>query len=507
MKKKKTKVKAKSTVASNALYRAYNKRPAEQLNNNSHFNDTLVFAKQSALHDTYKQLQAAFIALLSSAPIPDGLIAPIASGPKREAVSKRNVETLLANLFNMKSQTSISLSLSHDHYSNTKLSGTGFINLVKLASHKSHLLLGLRAGFQDLANPKNSRNARIWPTRRFWELMESGVVNEDDIVSIPHDLINLRKTVIKNGRKQKNTVPRKIWIKDLTPEQQTWLDIIEGSLRWFNLVYGEYEMQYVSEDDNQLHYLFPSLYAVYTTDFLHGGRFYTGKGGHQNRTKKERSTITFNGHPTTEKDYSGFHIRMLHDLAGLSYPMNRCPYGAVLKEMGLNYKQLFRQFPDLKDDMKKIVFGMVNGTIKNHKNLFAQAVNRAQFQLFNNREESQKDRQERRTRWSQLNLLDSKGKPSKVIEAFMKAHKPIKDNFYSGCGLDLQNIDAEIAFWVMAEMMFSDADRCIPTLPVHDSFITFAAYENRLINVMKMVYSAVLQQQTGVSKYYEIPVK
>ncbi|MHC5162505.1 MAG: hypothetical protein ACYSO4_05240 [Planctomycetota bacterium] len=488
------------------LYRAFNTRSPEDLNKSKPFNTTLVFAKQSQLHDTYAQLQQAFIDLLSSTPIPDGLCAPIATGPKRAEISRRTVETLLANIFNMNGRKALSVGLDHGQYSHTKLSGSGFVNLVKLASHRSHMLLGMKKGFQDLANPKNSRNARIWPTKKFHALMENSIVSEDDIVSVPHDLINLKQTTGKGKNKKKNIIPRKTWIKELTPEQFEWLHIIEGSLRWFNLVFGEYEMQYTSEHKTE-HYLFPCLYAIYTNDFEHGGRFYTGKGGHQNLTKKERASITFNGHSTAELDFGGLHLRMLYHLQGDNFPLKGCPYGLVLETMGKNATRLFKRCPELKNDLKKIVFGMVNGTVKNPKNLFAEAVNRSKYRLFNDVDESWEERKERKQRWTCLGLLDSNGSPTQVVKAFNKAHKPIEKKFYSGCGLTLQNLDAQIAYWIMAEIMFSQADCCIPTLPVHDSFITFSEYKDHLKDAMKMVYSAVLQQQTNTQKYYKIPIK
>ena len=175
--------------------------------------------------------------------------------------------------------------------------------------------------------------------------------------------------------------------------------------------------------------------------------------------------------------------------------------------MGKNDKQLFKQYPEFKKDFEKIIFGIVNGTVLKRSNLFSEAVNRSNYSLFNNFDESKEVRQERKDRWKQLHLLDKNNKPTSTVRAFSKAHKPIQDKFYSGCGLSLQNIDAEIAYWVMAEMMFSDSDCCIPTLPVHDSFITFLEYKTHLKSAMKMVYSTILQQQTNTSKNFKIPIK
>src|SRR5207248_11304680 len=120
--------------------------------------------------------------------------------------------------------------------------------------------------------------------------------------SEPHALINLRKG------KTKDIIPRKQWEKAISPEEKKMLHIVEESLCWFNLVLLEYDMTYTKEQDGKTHCLYPQLYAVYTDDFQHGGRLYTGKGGHQSLSKQERSTIRFNGRPTTQLDFGGLHI-------------------------------------------------------------------------------------------------------------------------------------------------------------------------------------------------------
>lgn len=466
---------------SNAKRRAVNKLTPEELNANAHFNTTLVFAHQSVLHETYKKRQQAFIDVLTKTAKSEGLCPPIAAGIRREKTSQRTVETLLANIFNMKDKPTLSINLDHGKYSHTKLSGSGLVNLVKLASDKSHQLLILKKGFQDLCNSKNSRIARIKPTDKFYDLMESSIVNEDDIVCLPHDLINLRHTIGKGKNKKKLTISRKIWVKELTTEQKEWLQIIESSLDWFNIVIGEHEITYHKESGNKKHYLYPALYAVYSDDFQHGGRFYTGKGGHQTLSKEERQTIRFNGRSTTELDFGGMHVRMLYHLEGLDYSKDECPYMAVLRAMGKNPKFILSRYPDIKNDLKKVVFGLVNGKITDSKNTFNEAVNRIEYNLFNNSEENIADRSKRKKIWAKMQLLDDNGKPTKIIRAFENAHRPIQHQFYTGCGL--------------------------PCLPIHDSFITFSTYKNKLEYAMKMVYKLVMQQKTNSKKPFEIPVK
>jgi hypothetical protein len=158
-----------------------------------------------------------------------------------------------------------------------------------------------------------------------------------------------------------------------------------------------------------------------------------------------------------------------------------------------------------------MLLALVNGTIKKSKSQFQQTVYRANYRLFDEwkkftkpeaRKEHRDECEQRKRRWKEADLS-----VSKIVRAFRKAHKPIKDMFYTGCGLGLQHIDSQIAFYILFEMMVSGSDCCIPTLPIHDSFITFIEYEGELRSAMKMIYEGVMQQVTDSDKSFKIPVK
>jgi hypothetical protein len=160
----------------------------------------------------------------------------------------------------------------------------------------------------------------------------------------------------------------------------------------------------------------------------------------------------------------------------------------------------------------EMLLALLNGKPKSEK----AAINNANHRLFRSwydktdpakREAEQKECKERMARWSKAGLLD-KNSPSTeaVLKAFYQAHKPIKDKFSSGCSLELQNIDAEIALWVMVAMMV-EGDECIPCLPVHDSFVTFKKYEEVLRSVMAKAYQYVMRRRTGRQVAFKIPIK
>jgi hypothetical protein len=94
-----------------------------------------------------------------------------------------------------------------------------------------------------------------------------------------------------------------------------------------------------------------------------------------------------------------------------------------------------------------------------------------------------------------------------VLKAFETAHKPIAHEFSKGNGLILQNYDATIAREVMVKMMLNEYARPIPTLPIHDSFITFREYRSELECAMRESYQTVLEKVTNSKGSFEIPIK
>jgi hypothetical protein len=65
--------------------------------------------------------------------------------------------------------------------------------------------------------------------------------------------------------------------------------------------------------------------------------------------------------------------------------------------------------------------------------------------------------------WEWIKAIDV----NQAIDAFVEAHKPIEEYFFSGFGTRLQNIDAKMAERVIKQQMAEDR----PILPVHDSFL------------------------------------
>jgi hypothetical protein len=360
------------------------------------------------------------------------------------------------------------------------------------------------------------------------QIIDAVVTSPDDLIKLKHAV---RKTVPseksgrrRKGKKKKERVPRKEWEKTLTQDKKEELRTIEQSLEAFNSLLKEYKITYLSKDDNYCHILHPALYCSYSEDFDHGGRFYTGKGGHTNLSQIERDTIRFNGLPTVELDYGGLHIRMLYHMARTEYPWEGDPYKDVLQTIGKDYSGLQRDLGDdsakaIRNDLKEVLLKLVGDKTKDDaEEPLVRAANNVTYKLFNQwttKKDPEKKEEEKRKnldckgRWERAGLLNSQGKPEKVLRAFVKAHHPIKDYFLTGKAVELQNIDAQMALRVMNEMMVNENDICVPALPVHDSFITYSQYPypQQLRAAMEKAYREVMQQVTNTDREFDIPIK
>ena len=74
-----------------------------------------------------------------------------------------------------------------------------------------------------------------------------------------------------------------------------------------------------------------------------------------------------------------------------------------------------------------------------------------------------------------------------LLDAMEKEHQAIVHHFYLGAGIFLQNFDADIAVKIVLKMR---AKRIL-ALPVHDSFIVDARFEQKLRQTMDEVYAEV----------------
>ena len=114
--------------------------PAKDLNRAFTFNTKLRHIPNSPEHESFMAFLRP-VAQCMEKHIPPDLRPPIASGPRRENIAWRTLETLMINVAKVRARGKrmLSLRLSPVAYTETSLSGTGLINLVRLEIGRAHV--------------------------------------------------------------------------------------------------------------------------------------------------------------------------------------------------------------------------------------------------------------------------------------------------------------------------------------------------------------------------------
>ena len=174
--------------------------------------------------------------------------------------------------------------------------------------------------------------------------------------------------------------------------------------------------------------------------------------------KDLRKHIRINGNPTVELDYSALHIRMLYHLEGKNYAAD--PYSLLCQ-----------------DQSERIVHKLANLVAIN-----AVSEKKAVGGI----------RKKFREEGVSYDLTDKA--LMKLICNFKKSHNPIAHYLCSGIGRQLQNKDSHIAAAILNRLTRDG----IPCLPVHDSFIVEADYEDTLHQVMIEEYEKIMGFQPQI---------
>ena len=187
--------------------------------------------------------------------------------------------------------------------------------------------------------------------------------------------------------------------------------------------------------------------------FTLGGRFY--RVWWQNVPKNYRMLITIDGERTSEADYSQLHPQLLYHMAG--------------KDMGNT------------DAYDRVLDGQ-------HRKLVKQAFN-AMLQMSRFSPDGPKDDD------FKAGLEKAGITWATLRDSILEGHAPVADYFFKGIGNSLQFTDSCIAEKVMLEF----AQRDIPVLPVHDSFVVNRHVEasGDLEEAMRKAYFEVTGHRIG----------
>ncbi len=184
-----------------------------------------------------------------------------------------------------------------------------------------------------------------------------------------------------------------------------------------------------------------TLHHVFNdTTFKIGGRFYGGWW--QSLPSEMRAAITIDGDDVVECDYGTLHPKILYLEHGAELPGDAYD---ILEE---------KNDRDARIAVKRAFNAMVNAS---------RPLMRAPSKL---------DMKKTGLTWRELS------------QRILDKHHAIEDAFYSAQGLRLQYIDSQLA----ERVMLNFANKGVPVLPVHDSFIIAAQHQQELVAVMKRVF-------------------
>lgn len=225
---------------------------------------------------------------------------------------------------------------------------------------------------------------------------------------------------------------------------------------WYDLEIDDEEMLELEsrlveqEDERQIDLSRRTLYRVFNDrELTKGGRFYGGWW--QNVPKEYRNRLLVNGKRMVEFDYSNQHPTILYAQEGIT--IEKDCYRDVIRLKTLPSQ---KTSDNLRSLIKSSFNAMLNAT---HPLTRApKGVSPSEFGLT----------------WSE------------VSEAIKKFHASIAHHFYSGIGLLLQRIDSDIA----EQVLLTFANKQIPILPLHDSFLVHSGYQNLLQDVMVTEFKA-----------------
>lgn len=209
-------------------------------------------------------------------------------------------------------------------------------------------------------------------------------------------------------------------------------------------------------------------------DLKQGGRFYDGFW--MSLPKEERAKILINGNPVIELDYGATHIKMLYDIATVSMPED--PYIIC----GYDRKCV-----------KTLLLMMVNSSSRS-------GAIKAYITEQKKRQHKPTEKQLPFHTYEELNCL---------AEKLLAKHRAISEHFYSGIGISLQTLDADMAERVMLRFIRATGGSTA-ILPVHESFIVDKRYKEDLMEIMldefknSTVKQAIAKQAATYRTYEQI---
>jgi hypothetical protein len=213
----------------------------------------------------------------------------------------------------------------------------------------------------------------------------------------------------------------------------------------------------------------PFHYAVFLNDLYTYGRIHTGKYGHQQLCKVERSTIRFADQASVELDYAGLHLRLLYHLEGIDY--RKDPY-ALWGE-------------DTTSALRLVVKRLANALINaGSEKAAVGSCNRAMSVYTEDGRTKKTGKALRHARALYRAVHESNKGFKDILPELLASHQDVRHQFGKDLGITLMRRDSQLALEVLRHF----SDRGVPCLGCHDSFVVPQEYEAQLRTVMGDVY-------------------
>ncbi len=282
---------------------------------------------------------------------------------------------------------------------------------------------------------------------------------------------------------------QRIAMRDLKRTEQRYLQQETAKLTVINGLTSTCRLAYCDTAGTWHRYFAGNLllHAVFNNgDTEHGGRNYCGVQNLPQRCAmpiRETLHMALDGgvlRDLVEVDYKNLHIRMLYALVGVALADDFDCYDILIPGWSKCRAQ--------RDFLKVLLLALPNCGSKDAsaaKNLqTAHAMARKQY--WDWRSEPVADDPDgslKHARWHDRTPPDGVT-PATIIDAILAAHEPIAKYLYTGKGLELQAIDGQIA----RNILYHFAQRGVPVICVHDSFMIWAEFVDELIALMTSQY-------------------
>lgn len=250
---------------------------------------------------------------------------------------------------------------------------------------------------------------------------------------------------------------------DLNAKAQRYLE----SLQVINGVYARHKFELDPGHGCQLQRFAPGLRAIFNNQSWDaGGRLYASLTtfglDYQTVPSDMRRTITIDGNRSVELDYSAMHIRILYAQKGETLGRTD-PYVCGSSK--------------LRPLVKKALMILLNAS---SRDVVVYKLEEWRKELYSSNHLTQHEHQAKEA-------FQNCSDVNELLDAIERKHAKISDEFYTGVGVCLQNIDSQIALAVVMNF----ARRGIPVLPVHDSFIIAEERKDELREVMTNEFARI----------------